>query len=45
MLVVCTAAGTFAATFVISLIGGVIARNREKKLEMEAIEDDEEDDE
>ena len=45
MLVVCTAAGTFAATFAISLIGGAIARNREKKLEMEAIEDDEEDDE
>lgn len=45
MLVVCTAAGTFAATFAISLIGGAIARKREKKLEMEAIEDDEEDDE
>lgn len=45
MLVVCTAAGTFAATFVLSLIGGAIARKREKKLEMEAIEDDEEDDE
>ncbi len=43
MLVICTAAGTFAATFVICLIGGVIARKREKKLEMEAIEDDEED--
>lgn len=45
MLVVCTAAGTFVATFVLSLIGGAIARKREKELEMEAIEDDEEDDE
>ena len=45
MLVICTAAGTFVATFVLCLIGGAIARKREKKLEMEAIEDDEEDDE
>lgn len=40
--VVCMAVYTFSATFVLSLIGGAIARKREKKLEMEAIEDDEE---
>ena len=41
MVVVCMAAGTFVATFVLFLICGAIARKREKKLEMEAIEDEE----
>ena len=37
------AAGTFVLTFIVFLIVGGITKKREKKLEMEAIEDDDED--
>ena len=37
------AAGTFVLTFIVFLIGGSITKKRVKKLEMEAMEDDEED--
>lgn len=41
MNIVCTGACSFVSAFVLFLIGGGIAKKREKKLEMEAIEDDE----
>lgn len=40
--VVSMAVGSFAGAFLLFLIGGGIARKREKKLEMEAAEDEEE---
>lgn len=43
--VVCTAIGTSVLAFVLFLIGGGITKMREKKLEKEAIEDEDEEDE
>lgn len=42
MSVVCVAVWSFAGAFLLFLIGGGIAKKREKRLEMEAIEDEDE---
>lgn len=42
MSVVCVAVWSFAGAFILFVIGGGIAKKREKRLEMEAIEDEDE---